>query len=168
MSLIDLKPVSGPPWPREEGKIRWFSSILSYLQILKKKWLFIFLLELRITSSSQMCCNPTICFKIWVIKLSQPLPNFKIQSSRKEEVGSYDNIALGQRNISLKNENKKTWTLNGNVLQEQCKTWLTCFDCGFDQCNWEPDFLVNTKVKYNMNLSIKTKRHPLKIHVIYC
>ena len=52
-----------------------------------------------------MCCNPTVCFKFQVIKLnfccnstiSQLLPNFKTQSSEKEEVGSYDNIALKQQ-----------------------------------------------------------------------
>ena len=29
--------------------------------------------------------------------ISKPLPNFKSQFSQKEEVGSYDNIALNQR-----------------------------------------------------------------------
>ena len=32
--------------------------------------------------------------------ISQPLPNFKTQFSQKEDVGSYDNIALNQH-ISL-------------------------------------------------------------------
>ena len=33
--------------------------------------------------------------------ISEPLPNFKTQYSQKEEVGSYDNIALNQRCISI-------------------------------------------------------------------
>ena len=54
-----------------------------------------------------MCCNPTVCFKIRVIKfkyccssaISQTLLNFKSQFCPKEEVGDYDNIALNQRII---------------------------------------------------------------------
>ena len=52
-----------------------------------------------------MCCNSKICYKIRVIKFkyycnsiySQLLPNLKTQFSQKEEVDSYDNIALNQR-----------------------------------------------------------------------
>ena len=33
--------------------------------------------------------------------ISQPLPNLKTQFSQKEEVGSYDNIALNQRSVSV-------------------------------------------------------------------
>ena len=31
--------------------------------------------------------------------IAEPLPNFQTQFSKKEEVGSYDNIALNQRYI---------------------------------------------------------------------
>ena len=71
----------------------------------KKNWFFFFPLILRIKSSLQMYCNRTICLKIRVIKykfccnsmISQPLPNFKTQFSPKDEMCSYDNIALNQR-----------------------------------------------------------------------
>ena len=51
-----------------------------------------------------MYCNRSIWFNIQVIKFKfccnlmilQPLPNFKTQIYQKEEVGSYDNIALNQ------------------------------------------------------------------------
>ena len=53
----------------------------------------------------QISCNPIVCFKTRVIgfkfccnsTVSQPLPNFKSEFSPKDEVGSYDNIALNQR-----------------------------------------------------------------------
>ena len=52
-----------------------------------------------------MFCNPTVCFKIWVIQfkfccnsmISHPLLKFRTQFSQNEEVGSYDSIALNQR-----------------------------------------------------------------------
>ena len=50
-----------------------------------------------------MCCNPTVCFKIRVIKFkyccSSAISHVKSQFSPKEEVGGYDNIALNQRII---------------------------------------------------------------------
>ena len=54
-----------------------------------------------------MCYNSTVCFKIRVIKfifycnsiIAEPLPNFQSKFSQKEEVGSYNNIALNQRYI---------------------------------------------------------------------
>ena len=56
-----------------------------------------------------MCCNPTVCFEIRVIKvkfcrhymISQPLPNFKTQFSQKEDVGSYDKICTEPANVFL-------------------------------------------------------------------
>ena len=70
---------------------RCFSAILSYLQK-PEKTVYFFPLILRIQSALQMCCNPTICFKIRIIKLffismiSHPLPNVKSQFSKKEEL----------------------------------------------------------------------------------
>ena len=83
----------------------WFSAILSYLQNLEKG-VYCFPLILRIKYSLQICCYSTVCFKIRAIKfkfgcnsmISQSLANCKSQFSKKEEVGSYDNIALNQRN----------------------------------------------------------------------
>ena len=71
-----------------------------------EKWAHCFPFILRSKSSLQICCNPTVCSKNRVIRfkfccnsmISQPLPNFKSQFCQKEEVGSYDNIALNQRN----------------------------------------------------------------------
>ena len=56
-----------------------------------------------------MYCTRTICFRIRVIKFEfwvtsmilQPLPNFKTQFSPKDEVGSYDNNALNQRDMRV-------------------------------------------------------------------
>ena len=87
-----------------EGLYRWFRAILSYLQKSKKK-VCCFPLMFRIQYSLKMCCNPTLCFNFQVIQfqfcgnsmVSEPLPNFKTQISRKDESGSYDNIALNQR-----------------------------------------------------------------------
>ena len=83
-----------------------FWSVAQYCRISKnlKKWVYCFPLVLRIFSL-QMCCNSTVCFATRVIKfkfccnsvISQPLPNCKTQFSQKEEVGSYDKIALNQR-----------------------------------------------------------------------
>ena len=90
---------------------RWFRAMLSYLRKSegKKKRIYCFPLKLRIKSPLQMCCNSTVSFKIRVIKfnfccntmISKYLPNFKTQLSQKEEVGSYDNIALNQRIMIL-------------------------------------------------------------------
>ena len=71
----------------------------------QKKMFYCFPLILRIKSFLQMYFNPTVCFKIKIIKfkfccnsvVSQPLPNLKTQFSQKEDVDSYDNIALKQR-----------------------------------------------------------------------
>ena len=76
---------------------------MSYLQK-SEKWPYCFNLISRLKSTLQMCCNPTVCFNIRMIQFklccksmtSQPLPNFKREFSQKEEVGSYDNIALNQ------------------------------------------------------------------------
>ena len=89
---------------RNNSKYCWFSAILSCLQK-SEKWVNCFPSILRMKFSLQMCCNLTVCSKIRVIKfkfccnpmISQPLPNFKSQFSQKEEVGSYDNVALNQR-----------------------------------------------------------------------
>ena len=91
-----------------ESVYLWFSAILSYLQK-SEKWINCFPLILRIKSSAQMCCDPTVCFKIRVIKsnfcfnsmISQPLHNFIIRFSQKELVGSYDNIELNQRYVRV-------------------------------------------------------------------
>ena len=52
-----------------------------------------------------MCCNPTVCCIIQVLKfnfccnsvISQPPPHFQTQFSQRKKVGSYDNIALSHR-----------------------------------------------------------------------
>ena len=67
-----------------------------------------------------MCCNPTVYFKIRVVKInlccnsmiSQPLPNYNTKFSQKERVGSYDNIALNQRYpVYLRFATVGVWTL---------------------------------------------------------
>ena len=81
---------------------------MSYLQK-SQKWVYFFPLILTMQSSLQMCCNPTVCCKIRVIKfnfccnsmISQHLQNFGTQFSQKQEVGSYDNIVLNQRDMFL-------------------------------------------------------------------
>ena len=71
-----------------------------------EKWVYCFHSILRIKSSLQMCCNPTVCFNIRVIKfkfycnsmIPQPLANFiTVFFFQKDEAGSYDNIARTQR-----------------------------------------------------------------------
>ena len=86
-----------------------------------EKWIYCFLLMFRKKSSQQMCCNPTVCFKIRVIKfksycnskISQHLQNFKTLFFffQKEEVVSYDNIALNQRYVG------KTFKIRSELLE---------------------------------------------------
>ena len=83
-----------------------FAGLPQYCRISKnlKKWVYCFPLILRVKSSLQMYYNPIVCFEVWVTKfrfcrnsmISQLLPNFQTQFSQKEEIASYDNIALNQ------------------------------------------------------------------------
>ena len=68
---------------------------------------------LRKQSSQQMCCNPAVCFKIRVIKFKSYC-NSKISQHlffQKEEVVSYDNIALNQRYVG------KTFKIRSELLE---------------------------------------------------
>ena len=59
---------------------------------------------MKFRSMPSTSCNPTVCFKIRLIKIKfccnsiivQPLPNVKTQFSQKEEDSGYDSIARNQ------------------------------------------------------------------------
>ena len=101
---------------------------MSYLKK-SENWVYRFRLILRMKYPLLICCNPTVCFIIRLIKfnfccnsmISQPLSNLKTQFSSKEEVGTYDNIALNQRYAEINQQRlfrlgtNSTLTFMGNL-----------------------------------------------------
>ena len=75
-----------------------------------------------------MYFNRTVCFKIIANKfqfgsysmISQPLPNLRTQFSTKDEVGTYDNIALNQRHENV------VISLNDNLIAQVAFSVLSC------------------------------------------
>ena len=108
MSIIRTDLSRFPMKNKDSARIAGSAQNCRHLQKpLKFLFFFCFPLILSIKSSLQMCCNRTICFEIQIIKFkcccnsmnSQAFPNFKTQLSPKDEVGSYENIALSQRYV---------------------------------------------------------------------
>ena len=133
------------------------SELCSRIKALYRKTWYLNSPSLKIKSSFQVCCHPTVRFKIRVIKFKfccnsvilQPLPSFQAQlSHEKEKFGCYDNIALNQRYLKTYSSVLTTHSPEAQRIEKKKPRCIHCYIVPIS--NWPPPSIFqHIKLSYN-------------------